>query len=209
MATKLTKIKGINHIDFRTEKRVSRLNEVLSKRQPTLTVILENINDPHNLSACLRSCDATGIMEVNLLYHGTQKEPKISATSSATAKKWVKINKFYSVEECYAEMRRQGKKIYTTMLTANSKSIYELDLTQPVALVFGNEHAGVSQQAVDSADGNFLMPQVGMIESLNISVAVAVSVYEAFRQRYVAGMYDRPQLDEAAYAAKMKEWAAM
>ncbi|OGU11911.1 MAG: RNA methyltransferase [Ignavibacteria bacterium GWB2_35_12] len=191
---------------FHTEQRIKRLKDVLSKRQTTLTVVLENINDPHNLSAALRSCDAVGIYEVCLVYYGGQPFPKLGAKSSASARKWIHIRKYKSVEDCFAELRKEDKKIYTTHMSKESVSLYDLKLTQPTALVFGNEHSGVSEEAVNLADGNFLIPQVGIIQSLNISVAVAVSVYEAFRQRCEAGMYDKPQFKKVELNKLLEEW---
>jgi tRNA (guanosine-2'-O-)-methyltransferase len=178
----------------RTEARTEKIRRVLSKRQLDLTVVLENVHDPHNVSAVIRSCDAVGIYEVFLIYHSGQKFPDLSKKSSASAIKWVKLNFFDNVGECFLALRQRGFKIFTTSLKADSISLYELNLAEPVALVFGNEHSGVSEEAISLADGNFLIPQVGMVESLNISVACAVSLYEAFRQRLVAGKYDIPQL---------------
>jgi tRNA (guanosine-2'-O-)-methyltransferase len=191
---------------YRTEQRIQRLKSVLKKRQTTLIVVLENINDPHNLSASLRSCDAVGIYEVCLVYDGNQPFPKLGAKSSASARKWIQIRKYKSIEDCYTELRQEEKKIFTTHLSKESVSLYDIDLTKPTALVFGNEHSGVSEEAVKLADGNFLIPQVGIIQSLNISVAVAVSVYEAFRQRLEAGMYDKPQFKKTELKKLLEEW---
>jgi len=191
---------------FVTEKRLEKLTKVLEKRQLDFTVVLENINDPHNLSAILRSCDAVGIFEVYLIYKNRRDIPHLGEKSSASARKWVKKLLFNSVEDCYAELRKQGKKIFTTHLSSEAKSIYDVDMTQNIAIVFGNEHSGVSEEALEKADGNILIPQVGMIQSLNISVACAVTVYEAFRQRNVAGLYDKRNFDVAAFDSVMKEW---
>ena len=195
-----------NNSSGRSESRVEKLAAVLSKRQPTITVIAENIFDPHNLSAMLRSCDATGILDVCLIYDGFQPFPKLANKSSASAKKWINIRKYESVEECYKSIRSEGKKIYTTHMTKDSVSLYDLDLTQPVALVFGNEHNGISAKAHELADANFLIPQVGMIQSLNISVACAVSVYEVFRQRNSVGMYDSIQFSNKEFNHHLENW---
>ncbi len=194
-------------MEFRTEERLRKIRMVLEKRQPDFTVVAENINDPHNLSALLRSCDAVGITEVYLVYYGKQPFPKLGNKSSASAKKWVNVVCLESIEECYEILRKQGKKIYTTHMAKDSVSLYELDLTVPCALVFGNEHDGVSEKAVELADGNFLIPQVGMIQSLNISVACAVSVYEGYRQRMESGFYDSPQMPVELLEMKYKDWA--
>lgn len=189
-----------------TQKRLERLTSVLEKRQTNLTIILENINDKHNLAACLRSCDAVGVSEVYILYHGTQQERKLGKNAAASATKWLKIHRFYNVEECFAAIRAKGMKIYTTALGEESVSLYDLDLSEGAALCFGNEHDGVSAEALELADANFNIPQVGMIQSLNISVACAVSLYEAHRQRIVAGKYDNIQLEESEFQSKLEYW---
>ena len=192
--------------NFGTEQRVNKIANVLKRRQLDLTVVAENIADPHNLSAMMRSCDAVGIYRVCLVYHSGQPFPILGEASSASARKWVETVKFRSIAECYGYLRKDGFKIFTTHLAKESISLYDLDLTQRVALVFGNEHSGVSQEAVELADGNFIIPQVGMIQSLNISVACAVSVYEAFRQRWIAGKYDICQFENENLMKTLKNW---
>lgn len=190
----------------RTEARIAKIKNVLEKRQLDLTVVMENVHDPHNVSAVLRTCDSVGIFEVFLIYHSGQKFPDLSKRSSASAVKWIKLNFFDNVEECFNLLHQRGFKIFTTALTRDSVSLYSLDLTEKVALVFGNEHTGVSELAVTLADGNFRIPQVGMVESLNISVACAVSLYEAFRQRMIKGCYNEPQLTGSDYDILFKQW---
>ncbi|MCB0701308.1 MAG: RNA methyltransferase [Candidatus Kapaibacterium sp.] len=190
----------------RTTNRLEKITSVLSKRQPNLTIVLENINDKHNLAACLRSCDAVGVSDVYILYHGTQPERKLGRNAAASATKWLNIHRFYNVNECFETIRSKGMKVFTTALGDKSKSLYNLDLTQGVALCFGNEHEGVSKEAIELADGNFNIPQVGMIQSLNISVACAVSLYEAFRQRYVSKLYDSPQLTASVLEENIELW---
>jgi len=189
-----------------TNKRIEKLTNVLRLRQPSLTVVMENIHDPHNVSACLRSCDAVGVHEVHLLYHSGQIFPKLGKKSSASAKKWLKYSKHKTTIECFNKLKDEGKKIYTTHLSVDSISLYDLDLTQPIALVFGNEHEGVSQEALELADGNFSIPQVGLIQSLNVSVACAVSLYEAYRQRNQKGMYNTLQFNEQEFLSLQDEW---
>lgn len=192
--------------EFRTEERKAKLRAVLEKRQPDITLVLENVHDRHNVSAVLRTCDATGLLEVNFVYYGGQAFPKLGEKSSASARKWIKQNKFESVDECFTKLRKENKKIYTTNMSTDAVSLYDLDLTQPVALVFGNEHKGVSDEASKLADGNFLIPQVGVIQSLNISVAAAVTLYEAFRQRLEAGLYKTKRLNDKEFEQILYEW---
>ncbi len=192
--------------DTITPERAARLAAVLRRRQPTLTVVFENVHDPHNVSAVIRSCDAVGVFEAHGIYHSGEHLPSLGEKSSASARKWVDLHVHDSVDACYAQLRAQGMTILTTHMSSDAVSLHDLDLTQPVALVFGNEHSGVSEEALAKADGNFLIPQVGVIQSLNISVACAVSLYEAFRQRTVAGMYDQLQMKEDRFASVLKQW---
>lgn len=189
-----------------TEQRVSKIRSVLQKRQPDFSLVLENVHDPHNLSAVLRSCDAVGVFEVCLLYHSGQTMPGLADSSSASARKWLTFKQFTNVQECYDYLHQSGKKIFTTHMGRDAQDLYEMDLTQPIALVFGNEHSGVSEEAFNLADGNFLIPQVGMVQSLNISVAAAISVYEVFRQKRLAGQYNETKLPEEIFNSKLKEW---
>lgn len=189
-----------------SDKRQEKILNVLSHRQVDLTIVLENINDPHNFSAVLRSCDAVGILEVYAIYPEASELPEFGAKSSASARKWVEVRLFNSIDECYAALRAKGMKIYTTHLSKESKSLYDLNLSEPTALVFGNEHDGVSDEAVAKSDGNFLIPQFGMIQSLNISVACAVSIYEACRQRIASGKYHKLSLAQDEFENKALEW---
>ena len=177
-----------------TPERNERLNTVLSKRQLNLTVVLENVADPHNISAVMRTCDAVGIQEIYILNTVIPRHKKWGVKSSSSASKWLTIHQFTEVKTCFDALRKRYKKIYTTHLSTDAVGLHDLDLTEDVALVFGNEHSGVSDELINLADGNFIIPQVGIIKSLNISVACAVSVYEAFRQKLNAGHYNQPQV---------------
>jgi tRNA (guanosine-2'-O-)-methyltransferase len=177
-----------------TPERIGRLNDVLNKRQFNITVVLENVADPHNISAVMRTCDAVGIQEIYILNTVIPKHKKWGTKSSSSASKWLTIHQFTDVTTCFEALRKKYNKVYTTHLSSDAVGLYELNLTESVALVFGNEHGGVSEELISLADGNFIIPQVGIIKSLNISVACAVSVYEAFRQKQNAGHYNQPQM---------------
>jgi len=189
----------------KTEKRLEKITRVINSRQHSLTVVMENIHDPHNVSAIFRTCDAVGIPKVSLVYN-FEAFPRIGKKSSASAFKWVNKEKYKTVEECYADLRKEGYKIFASSLTENSKNLYELDLTQKVAIVVGNEHRGVSDVSAELADEVFLIPQFGMVQSLNVSVATAVILYEAMRQRIKKGMYDKSELDEKSLEQLIDNW---
>lgn len=189
-----------------TPERRERLLSVLRKRQPDLTVVLENVFDPHNISAVMRTCDAVGIQEVYVLTNKIPKHKKWGARSSSSAAKWLTVHQYEDAEQCFADIRKKYEKIYTTHLSSDAVSLYEINFTGSVALVFGNEHNGVSEEIRAMADGNFLIPQMGIIQSLNISVACAVSIYEALRQKTNAGHYQQQRLDDGTFNTLLDEW---
>ena len=189
-----------------TPERYERLHAVLNKRQPDLTVLLENVFDPHNISAVMRTCDAVGIQDIYILNTKIPPHKKWGAKSSSSAAQWLTIHQFTDAEACFTELRKHFKKIYTTHLSTDAVALHELNLTEPVALVFGNEHSGVSEEIIAMADGNFIIPQVGIIKSLNISVACAVTLYEAFRQKTNAGHYNNIKLQGKKLEALKNEW---
>jgi tRNA (guanosine-2'-O-)-methyltransferase len=166
---------------------------------------MENVHDPHNVSAVFRTCDAVGVMQVELLYT-LEKFPRIGKKSSSSANKWLERRRHTSVTDCFRTLRGEGFRIYATHLSPGAVSLYDLDLTKKVALVFGNEHRGVSDEVAANADANFQIPMVGMIQSLNVSVAAAVSLYEALRQRLACGALDQPALSRGELEALCEDW---
>ena len=189
-----------------TPERYQRLTSVLNKRQPDLTVVLENVFDPHNVSAVMRTCDAVGIQDVFILNDRIPPHKKWGYRSSSTAAEWLTIHQFTNADECFTELRKRYKKIYATHLGDKATTLHQLNLTESVAMVFGNETFGVSEEITKLVDGTFIMPQVGIIKSLNISVACAVTLYEAFRQKQIAGHYNAPRLGEEQLKNLHEEW---
>lgn len=191
----------------RTSRRQERIAAVLGRRQPSMSVVLEDVHDPWNASAVLRSCDAVGVMDVHLVYVNDPPPRKaFDRKTSGSAAKWVTLHTHTSIEACYEHLRERGFTILASALRADSQDLYDLDFRQPTALVLGNEMRGISGIAGDLADGTYLIPMHGMVESLNISVACAVSLYEALRQRRAAGMYDTPALEPEALGHAQAEW---
>ena len=190
-----------------TEQRRARLREVAYRRQKNFTVILENVHDPHNISAVMRSCEAVGISDLYILYtekHLQEDYLTLGKKSSAGSRKWLDVHYYTQLDNCFAAVRANYDFIYATHMAKDAVSLHDLDLTQSVALLFGNEHDGVSEEALQQVDGNFLIPQMGMVQSLNISVACAVSVFEGLRQRLAAGFYGEnnptaPEQQEAIF----------
>jgi len=191
---------------MRTERRLNRLEQVLRSRQPDLTIVMENIHDPHNVSAVLRSCDAAGVMEVQLIY--TDEDfPDIGKKSSASAKKWVEQRQFKNVKDCYKKLHEEGFTIFATHLEGKAKSLFDINMSQKIAIVVGNEHEGVSSEAAQAADGILQIPMFGMIQSLNVSVATAVILFEAVRQRIATGHYTESKYSNIELAKLLTIWA--
>ncbi len=181
------------------DKRQEKIRSLVRKRQQRFSVILENVRDPHNIGAVMRTCDAVGIGEM-FIFNTLEPEEKsmvLGKRASSGARKWVDVYEFTDLAKGMAFIKNKGyDQIWATRIVPGSKSVYEIDFTQNIALMFGNEHKGISEDAAAYADGNFLIPQVGMVQSLNISVACAVTLYEGYRQRMVSGLYDKSGLTE-------------
>ncbi len=174
------------------EKRLDKFRQIAAQRQPDLTVVLENVTDLHNIGAVLRSCDSVGIAEIFVLH--TEEGLKadfitIGRKTSGGSRRWVDVHYYTNAAACFRHVKQRYQRVLSTQLSEQASSLYQLDLTQPTAFLFGNEHDGLSSEAAAFADGNFLIPQMGMAESLNISVACAVTLYETLRQRDAQGFY--------------------
>lgn len=179
-----------------TPEREEKIRRMITHRQPTLAVVMENVSDPHNIMAVARSCESVGIPKIYVIQDKNQGGFDVrleGGKSSASANKWVEFVHFSDTKECLEHLKSEGFQILSTHLSAEATSVYDVNMTNQVALVFGNEKHGISELALSLSDGNFIIPQVGMIQSLNISVACAVSLYEAFRQRKEAGFYEQSQ----------------
>lgn len=191
-----------------TEQRLQKIQQVLLKRQAHLGVVTENVHDPHNIFACMRTCDSVGIQDVHIIQTAMKTKKGWGSKSSSSANKWLSIHHYDNVAKCFEQLRNTYDVIYSTHLNTKAISLYEVDFTQKIAVVFGNEKEGISNEALQLCDANFAIPQVGMISSLNISVACAITVYEAYRQRVAAGYYDKQNLDKKKYEALYKRWTA-
>ncbi|MBU6262675.1 MAG: RNA methyltransferase [Bacteroidetes bacterium] len=189
-----------------TPARYNRMLSVIKNRQINLTVVMENVNDPHNISAVMRTCDAVGIQDLYILNTKIAKHDYFGVKSSSSAAKWLTVHQFTDAKACFEALRKNYNKIYTTHLSSDAVSLYDIDFTDSVALVFGNEHDGVSEETIAMADGNFIIPQLGFIQSLNISVACAVSIYEAHRQKMAAGHYKEQSMSKERQDALLRDW---
>ena len=188
-----------------TPQRRARIERVLSWRQKDLTLVLANIHDPHNVSAIYRSCDAFGVAEVHLYYTDTPF-PVLSQKSSASARKWVESIRHRTLDSLVDSMRTGGLQILATSCSSMARPLADWDFTKPTAVIMGNEHRGVDKELAAHADGELYIPMYGMIRSFNVSVAAAVILAEASRQRMQAGMYARSGYTEEEHAEKLCAW---
>lgn len=188
-----------------TKERLEKIKKVLQKRQLDLTVVFENIHDPHNVSAILRTCDAVGMYQVHLLYTH-EPMPRLGKKSSASALKWIDIKKWKKPEECFGYLKKQKFQILGTALDKSSKSLYASNLSGKVAIVLGNEHRGISEESLRFCDAGLYIPMLGMIQSLNVSVAGAVILYEALRQREAQGKFHKTILPPVHLKKLLAAW---
>lgn len=187
-----------------TQRRYQRILGVLRHRQPDLTILAEEVHKPHNLSAMLRTADAVGIDRVHAT-HPTGGVPTFSDTA-ASAERWVELVVHPSLEAALAAVRAQGMRVYAAHFAPDAVDFREVDYTGPTCVVFGNEKDGVSAAAAAAADRRIVIPMLGMVPSLNVSVATAVVMFEAQRQRLAAGAYDVPRLTAAERDARACAW---
>lgn len=190
---------------YLTEARKARLRGVLDKRQPDLTLVLNNIHDPHNVSAILRSCDAFGVFGVHL-YYTTESFPALASSSSGSAKKWVERTRHRDVGAMIASLRDQNMQIVGTGFGPSARPVMDVDFTRPTAVVLGNEHRGMDPDVRQHVPDEIYIPMFGMVQSLNVSVAAATILYEAMRQRRAAGMYEQSAWSEEEREALYADW---
>ncbi|HKJ70300.1 MAG TPA: tRNA (guanosine(18)-2'-O)-methyltransferase TrmH [Gammaproteobacteria bacterium] len=187
-----------------TPERYRRITAVLDRRQPDLTVLLDQVHKAHNVSAIIRTCDAVGVFRAHAVTPADVFRP--NRHTSAGSGKWVEVCRHDSVETAAAALRAQGFRLYAAHLSDRAVDFRTLDYTAPVAVVLGAEKLGVSDTTLDLCDGEITVPMYGMVASLNVSVAAAVVLYEAQRQRAAAGLYDRPRLDPELYRKTLFRW---
>ncbi len=188
-----------------TPERKKRIHDVLSRRQQDLTLIMDNIWDPHNVSAVLRSCDAFGVLAVHL-YYTTAEWPELGKKSSASAKKWVQRFRHSDPAEMIGGLRAKGFNVMRTGFSETARPLDAYDLSAPSAVILSNEHRGTSPELAELVPDEIYIPMQGMIQSFNVSVAAAIILYEASRQRGAKGMYDRTGLDAEEFEALEREW---
>jgi tRNA (guanosine-2'-O-)-methyltransferase len=170
-------------------ERFARITSMLDRRQPELTVLLERVHKPHNLAAIVRTADAIGVSDVHATWE--DKAMRLAGNKSATgSQNWVNVHSHETTADAIQALRDQGMQIIATNLSDTAVDFREVDYTKPTAILLGQEKHGISDEALSLADQDVIIPMVGMCQSLNVSVASALILYEAQRQRAEAGMYD-------------------
>ncbi|MEE8148690.1 MAG: tRNA (guanosine(18)-2'-O)-methyltransferase TrmH [Longimicrobiales bacterium] len=186
-------------------ERFRKLHAVLGRRQPDLTVLMERVHKSHNLSAILRNCDAAGVLQA----HAVPPEGglEIHRHTSAGTAKWVRVVRHHSVAEAVSHLRGEGFRVVAAHAGADGTDYREVDFTQPTAIMVGAELLGLTDEALALSDQQAEIPMLGMASSLNVSVATALLLFEAARQRSAAGMYDETRLGAEAFGRILFEWA--
>jgi tRNA (guanosine-2'-O-)-methyltransferase len=168
--------------DFLVPERRARIDAVVAGRTRTLTVVMEAFCDPQNVNAVLRTCEAFGIQELHAI-EGPMKPYDRNKKISQNADKWLDVRRWGSTRECLEHLKAEGFAIYVTHLGDGSRPLGELSFAGKVALVFGNEHRGVSEEAQGLSDASYAIPMRGFVQSLNVSVAAAISIAKAVERR--------------------------
>lgn len=188
-----------------TKERTNKAKQVLSYRQPDLRVALEEVTNTHNASAVVRTCDAAGIMFVEIISSSGEPFP-VNRAVSTRAEKWLNFNYYSSTTECLKHLKNEGFTIAATHLSAEAAPYTSLDYTEPTVIVFGNESEGISEEALKLSDHVIKIPMVGMVQSLNLSVSVGIILYEAMKQRQDKGYYSNSRLSSDEFQSFLNQW---
>ncbi|MCX8959544.1 tRNA (guanosine(18)-2'-O)-methyltransferase TrmH [Erwinia psidii] len=170
-------------------QRYARILEMLAARQHDLTVCMEEVHKPHNVSAVIRTADAVGVHQVHAVWPGCRM--RTMASTAAGSNSWVQVKTHTSIADAVSHLKSQGMQILATHLSDNAVDFRDIDYTRPTCILMGQEKTGITQEALKLADQDIIIPMTGMVQSLNVSVASALILYEAQRQRQNAGMYQR------------------
>lgn len=185
-------------------ERFHRIRAVLERRQPDLTVLMEGVHKPHNLSAILRNCDATGVLRTHAI--PPEKGLDIHHHTSGGTGKWVKVEVHADVASAVGHLHEDGFTVLAAHMTRKASDFREVDLTRKVAFMVGTELHGISEEGLALADEMVMIPMAGMAHSLNVSVATSLLLFEAYRQRQAKGMYENSRIPEKDRELLLFEW---
>ena len=189
-----------------TPERKQRIIDTARRRQPDLTVFMERVHKPHNLAAVLRTCDAVGVMHAHAV-PGDQGLPVLNNTAQG-AQRWVGLTRHPDTQIGLGELKRNGFACVAAHFSDRAIDFRAVDYTRPTAIVLGTEKFGISDEAADACDEHIVIPMHGMTQSLNVSVAAAVILYEAQRQREAAGLYAPRDPAESPQRELIERWIA-
>ena len=187
-----------------SEERLNKMKNILFTRQNTLRVFMDYVFSTHNLSAIVRTCDA---VNVGKLYYRHQKKVKLNNDITMGSHKWIFHEYVNDIENFYQKIKSRGFQVVVTLLDQDTIDFREVDYTKPTLIVLGNEVEGASEISIKYADKKVIIPMYGMSQSLNVSVANAIILYEAQRQRVLKGMYDKASLPQEIIEKTLKKWA--
>ena len=188
-----------------TPERFTRLKQALGKRQHDLTVLADGVHKEHNVSAIIRSCDAVAVARLHIV--NPDGEFRRYHMVSGGSKRWVELTRHESTAAAFTALRGDGFTLLAAHAGGEAVDYRDIDYTLPTAIVLGGELEGPSPYAIEHADRAISIPMHGLVESLNVSVAAAVILFEAERQRHAAGLYERAPPDADQFAATLFEWA--
>ena len=170
--------------------RIERVTKAANSRWVDIGIVVENVQDIRNLGAVIRTCEAFGIYHIYALFTNSEFEDlteiKLGKRSSMGARQWVKVHLYKDRQKCFSALRIKYKNILASILSNDGRLLHDLNFSESFALVFGNESLGITRETLDLCDGSFYIPMMGLSESLNLSNACSISVYEIFRQRLLS-----------------------
>ena len=187
-----------------TLQRFMRAVEVLNRRQPDLTVVTDKVHKGQNLSAIVRTCDANGVMTVHSVYD--RATFKAHTGTSMGSQKWVDTIVYQDIKSPLDNLKYKGYQIVAADISGDTLDYREVDFTRPTAVVLGAEKVGLSPDVGSFVDHRITIPMMGMVESFNVSVACAVILSEARRQREIKGLYESRQISDVVFEKKLLEW---
>ena len=187
-------------------RRFEKIKKVLAKRQPDLTVILDNVHKPHNLAAIIRSCDAVGVGNIHGISSNKEKI-NVNLKSASGANNWIKLSTYKSIKLSISKLKKTNIRIFAANNSQKSIDFRDANFKEPCAIILGAELDGLSKEAINFTNQEIKIPMCGMVENLNVSVACAVILYEVQRQRETAGLYNETRLSKNDYKKLLFEFS--
>ncbi|MCO4761962.1 MAG: RNA methyltransferase [Myxococcales bacterium] len=183
--------------DVVNPRRVQRIDHILGQRLQSITAVYENIYDPHNVAACMRTSEGFGLQDVHVVTE--TEEYRTPTTITKSADQWMTAHRWDTTDACIAHLKAEGFQIWVSDLAAE-KPLAELPVEGKIALVVGNEANGVSEAIRQAADQRYILPMSGMVQSFNLSVALAISLQQVVPVR-------RKQLGDMGDLSVERQWS--